>query len=103
MITALDVLTWSWNRGRRHDPDADLELVAGVRRSRRDHFGHPSSCCRGSSHKRGAFAIAAVQVPTYWLGSYFGFSALCMLGLALRLISLRAAIHRMACSASPTG
>lgn len=29
-----------------------------------------------------------------WLGSYFGFSAICMLGLALRLHSLRAVIGR---------
>ena len=38
-----------------------------------------------------------------WFGSYFGFSAICMLGLALRLNSLRAAIHRMAGSALPIG
>ena len=38
-----------------------------------------------------------------WFGSYFGFSAICMLGLALRLNSLRAAIHQMASSALPTG
>jgi uncharacterized membrane protein HdeD (DUF308 family) len=38
-----------------------------------------------------------------WLSSYFGFSAICMLGLALRLNSLRAAIHRLATSALPTG
>ena len=38
-----------------------------------------------------------------WFGSYFGFSAICMLGLALRLHSLRAVIHRMAGSALPTG
>jgi uncharacterized membrane protein HdeD (DUF308 family) len=38
-----------------------------------------------------------------WFGSYFGFSAICMLGLALRLNSLRAAIHHMASSALPTG
>jgi len=38
-----------------------------------------------------------------WFGSYFGFSAICMLGLALRLNSLRAAVHRMASSALPTG
>ncbi|MGA3023711.1 MAG: DUF308 domain-containing protein [Bryobacteraceae bacterium] len=37
-----------------------------------------------------------------WLGSYFGFSAICMLGLALRLNSLRAAIHRLAGGALPT-
>jgi len=39
----------------------------------------------------------------HWLGSYFGFSAICMAGLALRLNNLRAAIHRMAGSALPTG
>ena len=38
-----------------------------------------------------------------WFGSYFGFSAICMLGLALRLRSLRAAIHRMVSSALPIG
>ncbi|MGA2186031.1 MAG: hypothetical protein ABSH47_23695 [Bryobacteraceae bacterium] len=38
-----------------------------------------------------------------WLGSYFGFSAICMLGLSLRLNSLRAAIHRMVSSALTTG
>ena len=38
-----------------------------------------------------------------WLGSYFGFSAICMLGLALHLHGLRAAIHHMASSALPTG
>jgi uncharacterized membrane protein HdeD (DUF308 family) len=38
-----------------------------------------------------------------WFGSYFGFSAICMLGLALRLNSLRAAIYHMASSALPTG
>jgi uncharacterized membrane protein HdeD (DUF308 family) len=39
------------------------------------------------------------HVDLLWLGSYFGFSAICMLGLALRLNSLRAAIHRTASSA----
>ena len=38
-----------------------------------------------------------------WLSCYFGFSAICMLGLALRLNSLRAAIHRVAGSALPNG
>lgn len=38
-----------------------------------------------------------------WFGSYFGFSAICMLGLAVHLNSLRGAIHRMASSALPTG
>ncbi len=37
-----------------------------------------------------------------FMSSYFGFSAICMLGLGLRLNSLRAAIHRMA-GALPTG
>jgi uncharacterized membrane protein HdeD (DUF308 family) len=31
-----------------------------------------------------------------WMSSYFGFSAVCMLGLSLRLNSLRIAIHRIA-------
>ncbi|HEY6249752.1 MAG TPA: hypothetical protein VI685_07305 [Candidatus Angelobacter sp.] len=35
-----------------------------------------------------------------WLGSYSGFSAICMLALAFRLRGLRASIHRMAQSAS---
>jgi uncharacterized membrane protein HdeD (DUF308 family) len=34
-----------------------------------------------------------------WLGSYAGFSAFCMWGVALRLRSLRASIHEMAQSA----
>ena len=34
-----------------------------------------------------------------WMSSYFGFSAICMLGLGLWLNSLRGAIHRMASSA----
>ena len=34
-----------------------------------------------------------------WLGSYAAFSAICMLGVALRLRSLRATIHHMAQSA----
>jgi uncharacterized membrane protein HdeD (DUF308 family) len=38
-----------------------------------------------------------------WFGAYFGFSAICMLGLALRLNSRRGAFHRMASSALPTG
>lgn len=38
-----------------------------------------------------------------WLGSYSGFSAICMLGLALRLRSLRRAVHRIAASTSNTG
>jgi uncharacterized membrane protein HdeD (DUF308 family) len=38
-----------------------------------------------------------------WLGVYSGFSAICMLGLALRLRNLRASIHRMAEHASHTG
>lgn len=38
-----------------------------------------------------------------WLGAYFGFSAICMLGLALRLNSLRTAIHRLAGNALPAG
>ena len=38
-----------------------------------------------------------------WLSSYFPFSAICMLGLALRLNRLLPAIHRMAGSALPAG
>ncbi|HEX8985018.1 MAG TPA: hypothetical protein VF767_06300 [Bryobacteraceae bacterium] len=38
-----------------------------------------------------------------WLGSYFGFSAICMLALGLRLNSLRAAVHRTAGCILPTG
>jgi uncharacterized membrane protein HdeD (DUF308 family) len=38
-----------------------------------------------------------------WLASYFGFSALCMLGMALRLNSLRPGVHRIASSALPVG
>jgi len=34
-----------------------------------------------------------------WMGSYFAFSAICMLAAGLRLNSLRSAIHRMASSA----
>ena len=36
-----------------------------------------------------------------WLGSYFGFSAICMLGLGLRLNSLRGALYRMPGSPLP--
>jgi uncharacterized membrane protein HdeD (DUF308 family) len=38
-----------------------------------------------------------------WIGSYFGFSAICMLALGMRLNSLRVAIHRIASSALATG
>jgi uncharacterized membrane protein HdeD (DUF308 family) len=38
-----------------------------------------------------------------WLGSYFALSAICMLGMGLRLHHLRAAIHGMAGSALPAG
>jgi uncharacterized membrane protein HdeD (DUF308 family) len=38
-----------------------------------------------------------------WLGSFFGFSAICMLGLGLRLNGLRTVVHGMAGSALPTG
>jgi uncharacterized membrane protein HdeD (DUF308 family) len=31
----------------------------------------------------------------HWLGSYFGFTAICMMGLALRLNGLRVHIHRV--------
>jgi uncharacterized membrane protein HdeD (DUF308 family) len=37
-----------------------------------------------------------------WLGLYSGFSAVCMLGLALRLRSLRASIHKLAANTSHT-
>ncbi len=39
----------------------------------------------------------------HWLGSYFGFSAVCMMGLALRPLQPRTAMHRMAGSALPAG
>ena len=38
-----------------------------------------------------------------WLGLYFGFSAICLVWIALRLHSPRAGIHRMATSALPVG
>ena len=38
-----------------------------------------------------------------WLGSYFSFSAICMLALGLRLASLRVSIHRSAGGALPAG
>ena len=38
-----------------------------------------------------------------WMSSYFGFTAICMLGVAVRLNSLRADIHRMARRALPAG
>jgi len=38
-----------------------------------------------------------------WMSSYFGFSAIFMLGVALRLNGLRADIHRMASRALPAG
>jgi hypothetical protein len=38
-----------------------------------------------------------------WMSSYFGFTAICMLGLAVRLNGLRADIHRMASRALPAG
>ena len=38
-----------------------------------------------------------------WMGSYFGFSAFCMLGFGLRLNNVRSAIHRIAGGALPTG
>jgi hypothetical protein len=37
----------------------------------------------------------------HWLGSYFGFSAICILGMALRQLRPGAAIHRMANGALP--
>ncbi|HEV3040335.1 MAG TPA: hypothetical protein VHA33_21405 [Candidatus Angelobacter sp.] len=53
-----------------------------------------------------AFVVAFLLVRTaeagatfIWLSCYSGFSAICMLGLALRLRGLRASIHRMAQSA----
>jgi len=38
-----------------------------------------------------------------WMSSYFGFSAICMLGLGLRLNSVRAAVHRVASGALAGG
>jgi len=45
------------------------------------------------------------QPPAFeiWMSSYFGFSAICMMGLGLRLNSLRTAVHRMAGNALLTG
>lgn len=51
------------------------------------------------------FLVLKPQEPSamfVWMGSYSGFSALCLLALSFRLRSLRAAIHRMAQSASQT-
>ncbi len=42
-----------------------------------------------------------LRTDLLWLGSYFGFSAICMLGLGLRLNSLRGAHYGMAGSALP--
>jgi uncharacterized membrane protein HdeD (DUF308 family) len=39
----------------------------------------------------------------YWLGSYFGFTAICMMGLALRLNGLRVHIDRMSSRKFQTG
>jgi uncharacterized membrane protein HdeD (DUF308 family) len=39
----------------------------------------------------------------YWMGSYFGFSAVCMLGLALRLNSPQVHVHRISGRTLPTG
>lgn len=52
-----------------------------------------------------AFLWTKLEPALYiiWLGSYSGFSAICMLGLALRLRSLRRAVHRIAASTSHTG
>jgi uncharacterized membrane protein HdeD (DUF308 family) len=53
-----------------------------------------------------AFALAFLVIklkagPMFiWLGSYSGFSAICMLALALRLRGLRVSIHNMARSVS---
>ena len=41
------------------------------------------------------------RLDLLWLGAYFGFSAICMLGLGLRLNSLRGTFYRVAGSASP--
>ena len=38
-----------------------------------------------------------------WMSSYFGFNAICMLGLGLRLNSVRAAVHRVASGALAGG
>jgi hypothetical protein len=39
----------------------------------------------------------------YWLGSYFGFTAICMVGLAPRLNGLRVHIDRMSSRKLQTG
>ena len=43
------------------------------------------------------------QPPAFeiWMSSYFAFSAICMIGLAVRLNTVQAAIHRMAGGALP--
>jgi hypothetical protein len=38
-----------------------------------------------------------------WLASYFGFTAICMVGMALRLNGLRANMHRMSSRKLQTG
>lgn len=55
-----------------------------------------------------AFALAFLYIrpehagPMFiWLGLYSAFSAICMLGLSLRLRSLQASIHQIAHSVSP--
>ena len=51
-----------------------------------------------------AFRWIKPEQPTslfLWMSSYFGFSAVCMMGFALRLNSLRAANHHIASSALP--
>jgi uncharacterized membrane protein HdeD (DUF308 family) len=52
-----------------------------------------------------AFLVTRPEQPAsilIWLGAYSGFSAICILGLALRLRSLRVSIHKLAGS-EPTG
>lgn len=52
-----------------------------------------------------AFLVTRPEQPAsilIWLGAYSGFSAICILGLALRLRGLRVSIHKLAGS-EPTG
>jgi hypothetical protein len=39
----------------------------------------------------------------HWLASYFGFTAICMVGLALRLNGLRVQLHRVSSGKLQTG
>lgn len=80
---------------RRHAPDQRLLRLAGA-----------GAAGFGLGFAALGFGWIELQQPgSYflWTSCYFGFSAICMLGLGLRLNRLRAAIHRMAASALPAG